>query len=61
MDKLRGKPDNRAAIEKIASHSDMRRLGPARKPIVMALSKLSEDELEEIYILLQSVPGALAR
>ena len=39
----------------------MRKLGPARRPIVMALKSLPDDQLEEIYTLLQSVPGALAR
>ena len=39
----------------------MYKLGPARGPIVMALSKLPEEELNEILILLNAVPGALAR
>ena len=55
------KEDTRPTIQKIADHSDMYKLGPARKPIVMALAKLPEEELREILILLNSVPGALAR
>jgi hypothetical protein len=59
--KLTPKPDDRSTIQKIADHGDMYKLGPARGPIVMALSKLPEEELNEILILLNSVPGALAR
>ena len=59
--KLTPKPDDRSTIQKIADHGDMYKLGPARGPIVMALSKLPEEELNEILILLNSVPGALAK
>ena len=59
--KLTPKPDDRSTIQKIADHGDMYKLGPARGPIVMALSKLPEEELNEILILLNAVPGALAR
>jgi tRNA A37 N6-isopentenylltransferase MiaA len=55
------KEDTRSTIQKIADHNDMYKLGPARKPIVMALANLPEEELQEILILLNSVPGALAR
>ena len=65
MDKLKQKltpnPDDRSTIQKIADHGDMYKLGPARGPIVMALSKLPEEELNEILILLNSVPGTLAK
>ena len=59
--KLTPKPDDRSTIQKIADHGDMYKLGPARGPIVMALSKLPEEELNEILILLNSVPGTLAK
>ena len=56
------KPDTRTTLEKIAGHPDMRGVGPASGIIVDLINKhTTDEEKEEILILLNSVPGALAR